>query len=463
MASERDEGSPASAALPHRIPLSRSRRRLNFERRIRISLWLLGLPSFLLVLLLLRVESVEPVTTVIVLICVVIAWAFVSSLFFEQITHPLQTLANVVSALRTDDYSFRARGGRRNDAMGDLALELNRLADGLQSQRAGAIEATALLDRVMSAMSSPVLAFDQEGALRLLNAAAERSLGLTRRDALNRNVFELNLEALLSEKDSVTFAPSTTRWLVRRSAFRLRGMPHTLFVLSDISDALREEERVAWERLVRVLGHEINNSLAPIKSIAGSLRQRLPVTAAEQADMASGLEVIEDRAESLNRFLQSYRQLLGLPSPRRISFSIARLVQRVAQLETRLEVHVVPGEDFSLFADEDQVQQALINLVRNAAEAAISNDVGRTDRTPCVEIGWERDGKDAVLSIIDNGSGLTNADNLFVPFYTTKPQGSGIGLALAQQIAQAHRGSVRLANRDADQGGCRAELRLPLP
>jgi two-component system nitrogen regulation sensor histidine kinase NtrY len=459
MASERNE---ASTAL-RRIPLTRSRRRLHFERRIRITLWLLGLPIFLLTLLLLRLEHVEPVTIAIALLCVVIAWAFAASLFLEQITHPLQTLANVVSALRTDDYSFRARGGRRNDAMGDLALELNRLADGLQSQRAGAIEATALLDRVMGAMSSPVLAFNHEGALRLLNPAGERSLNLQRRTALNRNVFDLNLEALLSDKDSVTFAPSTTRWLVRRSEFRLRGMPHTLFVLSDISDALREEERLAWERLVRVLGHEINNSLAPIKSIAGSLRQRLPVTAAEQADMRSGLEVIENRAESLNRFLQSYRQLLGLPSPRRINFSIATLVQRVALLEIRLDVHVEPAEDFILFADEDQIQQALINLVRNAAEAAISNDITQVEHTPHVEISWERDGRDAVLSVTDNGSGLTNADNLFVPFYTTKPQGSGIGLALAQQIAQAHRGSIRLENRDDKQGGCRAELRLPLP
>jgi nitrogen fixation/metabolism regulation signal transduction histidine kinase len=462
MASERDGVSKAGNTLPRRIPLGHSRRRLNFERRIQISLWLLGLPSFLLALLLLVREGVEPVTTAIVLACLLIAWAFASSLLMEQIKHPLQTLANVVAALRSDDYSFRARGGRRNDVMGDLALELNRLADSMQTQRAGAIEAIALLDRVMSAMTSPVVAFDHEGALRMLNPAAEKSLSLQRRHALKRNVFELNLEALFSGKDSVTLASSTTRWLVRRTTFRLHGMPHTLFVLSDISAALREEERIAWERLVRVLGHEINNSLAPIKSIAGSLRQRLPLPANEQSDIESGLEIIEGRAESLNRFLQSYRQLIGLPAPRRTKVSVANLVQRAAQLETRLHVSVIQAEDFILFVDEDQVQQALINLLRNATEAALSNDATQAGRTPQVEILWERDGREAVLSVLDNGSGLMNVDNLFVPFYTTKPEGSGIGLALVQQIAQAHRGFVKLANREDAPSGCRADLILPI-
>ncbi|SEB37654.1 sensor histidine kinase [Terriglobus roseus] len=460
MASERDDR--GGNALPRRIPLGRSRRRLYFERRIWLFLWLLSLPGLLLTLFVLYQSAVEPVTCAIVIGCFLIVWAFAISLLMEQIKHPLQTLANVVSALRTEDYSFRARGGRRNDAMGDLALELNRLADGLQSQRAGAMEAVALLDRVMSTMTTPILAFDHEGALRMLNPAAEHSLGLQRKDALNRNVFELDLEALLAAKDAVSFPPSTARWLVRRSTFRLQGIPHTLFLLSDISAALREEERVAWERLVRVLGHEINNSLAPIKSIAGSLRQRLPLPPDEQADIESGLEIIETRADSLNRFLQAYRQLLALPTPRRASVSIAGLIQRVAHLETRVPVDVVPGEDVSILIDADQIQQALINIVRNSAEACMSQDVLRADRVPLVEIQWGRDEKCLYLSVTDNGIGLTNADNLFVPFYTTKLQGSGIGLALAQQIAQAHRGSVRLANRTDGQQGCRAELELPL-
>jgi nitrogen fixation/metabolism regulation signal transduction histidine kinase len=242
------------------------------------------------------------------------------------------------------------------------------------------------------------------------------------------------------------------------------GVPHTLFVLSDVSAALREEERIAWERLIRVLGHEINNSLTPIKSIAGSLRGRLAtlgVVPSERVDFERGLEVIENRSESLNRFLQAYRQLMGLPSPKLSAVSLAALVERVAQLERRVTVTVTPAADVVLQVDRDHIEQALINLVRNAADAALSPDaIG--GGAPCVEISWQIAGAEVIIVVLDNGPGLTNAANLFVPFYTTKPGGTGIGLVLAQQIAQAHRGSVQLTNRTDGYTGCKADLRLPL-
>src|SRR6202020_1573905 len=239
------------------------------------------------------------------------------------------------------DYSFRARGGQRNDALGDLALEVNRLAGTLQGQRAGALEAMALVERVMRSMQSPVLAFDPEGRLRLLNAAGEAAFRLKIQTSLGYPATELKLERLLQVGDdeviSLGAGSQSVRWVVKRTNFRLRGIPHTLLVLSDVSAALREEERLAWERLIRVLGHEINNSLTPIKSIAGSLRGRLTSLHAvdNDRDFDSGLEVIENRAESLNRFLQAYRQLMGLPAPRLASVSVAALAQRVALLERR--------------------------------------------------------------------------------------------------------------------------------
>ncbi len=373
----------------------------------------------------------------------------------------------MVAALREDDYSFRARGGRRNDALGDLALEVNALAGMLQGQRAGGLEAMALVERVMSSMESPVLAFDPEGRLMLLNAAGERAFGLRGQAALGRSAEKLKLEYLLDTGDddllSLGGAQQAARWVVKRTSFRLRGVPHTLLVLSDVSAALREEERIAWERLIRVLGHEINNSLTPIKSIAGSLRGRLASSHSAQdegGDFERGLEVIENRAESLNRFLQAYRQLMGLPAPKLAPVSLAALVERVARLETRVRVAVTSTLDVTLTVDADHIQQALINLTRNAAEAALSPDALGED-APHVEIAWECVADEVLISILDNGPGLTNAGNLFVPFYTTKPTGTGIGLVLAQQIAQAHRGSVQLANRTDGQNGCRAELRLP--
>jgi nitrogen fixation/metabolism regulation signal transduction histidine kinase len=450
------------------VPPGRSGRRLSFERRLRLWLYLLGLPTAILCWLLLRRYSVDPLEQCFVLLALVLGWAFAVSILMEQIIRPLQTLANVVAALSEDDYSFRARGGQRNDAVGDLALEVNRLAGTLQGRRAGALEAMALVERVMRSMQSPVLAFDPEGRLRLLNAAGERAFGLRGQTVLGSSAMQLQLEGLLHVGDDEVISLGTgqqsARWVVKRASFRLHGIPHTLLVLSDVSAALREEERVAWERLIRVLGHEINNSLTPIKSIAGSLRGRLAALkniSSERVDFERGLEVIENRSESLNRFLQAYRQLMGLPAPKLGAVSLAALVERVAQLERRVGVTVTATADVVLQVDRDHIEQALINLVRNAADAALSPDA--TDgNSACVDISWQTTGAEVVIAIVDNGPGLTNAGNLFVPFYTTKPGGTGIGLVLAQQIAQAHRGSVQLANRTDGHTGCKADLRLPL-
>ena len=475
---------PSFAGRRKRLPLGRSRQRLSFERWLRLALYLMGLPALALTALEFAQHHVDASIQWIALPSIAIAWMFLVSLLLEHIIRPLQTLANVVAALREDDYSFRARGGRRNDAMGDLALEINALAGMLQVQRVGAMEAMALVERVMMSMQSPVLAFDPDGRLKLLNTAAERAFNLRSESVQGRSptktsTSKADLDRLLHAEDndllSLSNSQQSARWVVKRTRFRLRGIPHTLFVLSDVSEALREEERLAWERLIRVLGHEINNSLTPIKSIAGSLRSRLKSVDAseEEDDFARGLEVIEDRAESLNRFLQAYRELMGLPAPRLESISLAGVVKRVAKLETRLPVSVTGSSDVTIHADPDQLAQALINLVRNAAEASLSPDAvavtasrnGNSNeslqRVACVEIGWEIGQNEALITILDNGPGLTNAGNLFVPFYTTKPGGTGIGLVLAQQIALAHSGSVQLVNR-TDTHGCKACFRIPI-
>jgi two-component system, NtrC family, nitrogen regulation sensor histidine kinase NtrY len=443
-----------------RLPLGRSRRRLSFEKRLRMWLYLMSVPMLALTVTLLVEHDASWQSLLICTLGLFFIWVLAASFLTEQIVRPLQTLANVVAALREDDYSFRARGARRNDALGDLALEVNALAGMLQAQRTGALEAMALLERVMASMESPVLAFDLDGRLLMLNAAGERAFNTSSSKALGRSAEALNLAHLLATEDGELIVlpqknRQTDRWVVKRSYFRLRGVRHTLLMLSDVSKALREEERLAWERLIRVLGHEINNSLTPIKSIAGSLRGRLAATDSS-ADFERGLAVIENRAESLNRFLQAYRQLMGLPTPKLQPISLATLIARVVHLEARLPVTILASEDLTISIDPDQIEQALINLIRNAADAALSPD---TEAPPSVQLFWKRTGSELVISILDSGLGLTNAANLFVPFYTTKPNGTGIGIILAQQIAEAHSGSVRLSNR-TDTQGCIAELRL---
>ena len=262
-------------------------------------------------------------------------------------------------------------------------------------------------------------------------------------------------------------------WMVRRSSFRQHGIPHTLLVLSDVSIALREQERDAWQRLIRVIGHEINNSLTPIKSIAGSLRSWIHINPPKAQTMDAfagddhvfsldrGLKIIENRAESLNRFIQAYRQLAQLPPPALQPVSLHSLIERAVALETRVAVQLKPGPDIVLQLDPDQIEQLIINLLRNAAEAALARFPERAVQTSEVTITWKTAPQAVVILIEDNGIGLTNPSNLFVPFYTTKPGGSGIGLALARQICEAHGGVLQVANR-LDGPGCGAEIRLPV-
>jgi nitrogen fixation/metabolism regulation signal transduction histidine kinase len=394
-----------------------------------------------------------------------IAWWILAMILHEQTVRPLQTLANVVAALREEDYSFRARGATADDALGELSLEVNTLADLLADQRIRAIEATALLRRVVEEIDAPLFAFDPEGMLRVVNPAGERLLQQAAVRLLGRTADEIGLaDCLNSANDALIALPSSTsaRWLVRQSKFREKGVPHTLVVLSDVSRALREEERSAWQRLIRVLGHELNNSLAPIKSIAGSLSTRLAETTLEpehRRDFERGLAIIEERTASLNRFLQAYRQLAQMPPPMVRKIPLLPIVERVAFLETRLDVEIDPGPEVVLMADADQIEHMLINLLRNAVEAAL--ELSADAASPRVTVNWKVEEHSVVLTIDDNGPGLFNPSNAFVPFYTTKPAGSGIGLALSRQIAEAHGGSLELSNRNGERG-CQARLVLPL-
>jgi two-component system nitrogen regulation sensor histidine kinase NtrY len=439
----------------------------SFETKIKVLIASLCVPLFTLCVVLLWIEHVSISLIVGSLTTLGLVVLLVASIFLEQVVRPLQTLANVVAALREEDFSFRARGATPHDSLGELAIEINQLADAMQSQRLSALEAVALLRRVILEMDAPVLAFDEQCALRVVNPAAERVLHLHAARDLGRNADELQLRHILDQDDegitTIEGQGQIGRWMVRRSSFRQRGVPHTLLVLSNVSSALREEERVAWRRLIRVLGHEISNSLAPIKSIAGSLRSRISQVPVEQAaNFERGLNVIESRAESLNRFVQAYRQLAQLPAPILKHVPLPALLDRVAGLETRLTVEIGEVQPINLLADADQIEQLLINLVKNAVDAAVNErEEARLTGSPAVKIRSRSAGDMVSILIEDNGPGLTNPGNLFVPFYTTKTSGSGVGLVLARQIAEAHGGSLELRNR-VDVKGCQAEVRIPI-
>jgi len=460
--------SPTGALGANKPP---KRVRMRYEKRVTLFAVLAALPGILVSGILIWLQSWSQESKIALFTVELVAWGLAAMALHEQAIRPLQTLSNVVASLREEDYSFRARGIAVEDALGELSLEVNALADMLAGQRIHAIEATALLRRVVEEIDIPLFAFDPRQALRLVNSAGERLLQQPSARLLGRTAGEIGLlDCLTIENEGLVplhLNGSNARWLVRRSSFRQDGVPHTLVVLSDVSRALREEERRAWQRLVRVLGHELNNSLAPIKSIAGSLSTRIAgvsLTPEQRQDFLRGLEIIEARAASLNRFLQAYRQLAQMPPPVLRETSLESVIKRVADLEVRIKVLVVPGPEIALMVDPDQLEQMLINLVRNAVEAVLASPHEENGEvkaiTPEIVIHWQATAKEVVILIDDNGPGLLNPSNVFTPFYTTKPSGSGIGLVLSRQIAEAHGGAIELANRK-DRQGCQVRIALP--
>jgi len=422
---------------------------------------LAGLPAVVIALILLWTGSLTPKAQWTLTLITLGFWLGVASELRERVVFPLQTLSNLLAALREGDFSIRGRHVRNADALAEVTREVNTLAETLREQRLGALEATALLRKVMEEIDVAVFTFDGERRLCLVNRAGERLLNTPSERLVGLKAEDIGLGDCLEEGATqrlidAVFPGGTGRWEMRRTTFRQGGLPHQLLVLSDLRWALREEELKAWQRIVRVIGHELNNSLAPIKSISGSLRSLLLREARPEdweEDMHRGLGVMEARAESLSRFMAAYAQLAKLPPPKFRAVDIGGLLRRVVRLETRLPVSLEPGPEVTVSVDGDQIEQVLINLVRNAVDAALETGGG-------VRLSCQRSNAYIEIVIQDDGPGLPNTTNLFVPFFTTKPGGSGIGLVLSRQIAEAHGGSLTLENRRNGPGGCEARLRL---
>ena len=441
--------------------MSAQKPRLVHEQRILLMALAAGFPAVLTCMLILWLGDYTSKVQWTLTVGIVGAWLGFCFALRERVASPLRTLANLLEAMREGDYSIRASGVKSDDAMGEVMQQVNAMSATLRAQRLGALEATTLLRKVMEEINVAVFAFDGERRLRLVNRAGERMLNEPAERILGADAARLGLDSYLEGEAQQTvqrtFAGATARWGISRSTFREGGLPHQLLVVTDLTRPLREEELKAWQRLVRVLGHELNNSLAPIKSIAGSLENiltRQPRAADWEEDVRRGLAVIATRSEALSRFMTAYARLAKLPPPTIASVGVGDLVRRVIGLETRLKPQLESGPELTIQADGDQLEQLLINVIRNAADASLETGGG-------VRVGWNRQNSHLVVWVRDDGPGLPNTSNLFVPFFTTKPTGSGIGLVLSRQIAEAHGGTLTLQNA-ADGPGCEARLVLPL-
>jgi nitrogen fixation/metabolism regulation signal transduction histidine kinase len=378
----------------------------------------------------------------------------------SRVLGTLETVTDLLGALREGDYGLRGRVRPGHDPLQGLIADVNLLSDALREGRRKRTEASRFLGKTLTALKDPVFVADEDGRLRLINPAARQLIGADRGSVLGRDLVSLGLAEALATPDNAVFhgrfPGGEGRWAVRRAAWRSEGREHRLIMLRDLSAALGQEERRAWQRLIRVLSHELNNSLTPIASLAGSLSALLEEGSAPglRDDLQVGLEVIERRASSLARFLSGYGKLARLPPPRPRSFRLDVALARLALLDRRLAIEVRGSEAITTYGDEDQLSQAFINLLRNAVEAALPVGGG-------VRLDWYTDGRRICIVIEDDGVGLPDSDALFVPFFTTKPEGSGIGLSLTRLILEAHAGTVELLPREGARGAV-ATVRLPL-
>jgi two-component system, NtrC family, nitrogen regulation sensor histidine kinase NtrY len=443
---------------------SARKRWLTFERRLFVLALGAGLPGLIAAVVLLTIGDFSPGTRWTLIVLMSAVWLGFAASVRERVAYSMRTLANLLGALRDGDFSFRLRMDDRG-SLGEVYAQINEMAETLHEQRLGAMEATALLQKVISEIDVAIFAFDSGGTLRLINKSGEQLIQMNAEQAMGESADRLGLASYLtgpvSSVTRASFPGGAGLWSVRRGDFRESGQPHQLLVLSDITRPLREEELHAWQRLVRVLGHEINNSLTPVKSLSSSLLSLVandPLPADWRDDVRSGLNVILNRCDALNRFTGAYARLARLPAPKLQPVRVADWVGRVAQLEVRSPVRVMPGPDITIRADADQLDQLLINIVRNAVDASIERN-GEGNRG--VSLGWRQDHSGIEVWVDDEGHGIANPANLFVPFFTTKPGGSGIGLFLSRQIAEAHAGTVTLKNR-VPGPGCRAVITLPM-
>jgi PAS domain S-box-containing protein len=434
--------------------------RADFLNRLVALVALVTVPTALAIVGLMIYAGISRYLTALAALLLALVIGYCLATIRDRVSFQFMTISVLLDGLEIGDYSLRGRRHRGDDSLDGVVAQINRLAEELARQRSSVREGRLLLEKVIRQIGVAILAFDDRDEVVLANPAATALYGFSSEEILGSNVASLNAEAMLAaDNDSVVeleFPNRSGRFHIHFDEFRERARAHRLVFLTDVRVLLRSEERRAWQDLIRVISHEINNSLAPISSISKTLRESGiddGVESPGRIGLANGLKVIEERSAALKAFVQRFGQLSQLPEPEKEPISIRQLVESVIPLFEKREVVCESDLEIVLQADPVQLKQVLINIFKNADEAM-------PDPAGVIAINWIMRKERLLIEITDEGSGIGNPDNLFVPLYTTKEHGSGLGLVLCRQIVEAHDGNLTISNR-ADSRGCEVLIELP--
>jgi len=437
--------------------------KVSFEKQLTQLSLIACLPVFFLLIFMMWYAKIStPLILLTILLCS-ITIIFCHTKIHQISAYQFRSICNLLDAMIQGDYSLRARTSEGDTALNELVDSVNSLAQRLTKQRNESVESQFLLQTVIKHIDVATIALNEKNEFAFINPAAEKLLGLTSgsKDKTSLNQLEQlkHLERGKSKVMNLVFDKQQGKFNVHMEEFREEGKQHRLLFLTDVSRLLRIEERNAWQSLVRVISHEINNSLAPIASISETLKRMMSKQQnieMHKDNLVDGLSIIAQRANNLTNFVNSYKQIAHLPEPKKRQTNIHELINKIIPLYQSNHINIQPSEKVSLLIDPVQIEQVLINLIKNAVES-----VNSTNKNGKIEVSWNLNKDRFQLMIGDQGAGISNESNLFVPFYTTKKQGSGIGLVLCRQILEVHDGKLSLKNK-TNETGCIATIDLPL-
>ena len=386
--------------------------------------------------------------TVFILFFIPLSFLFVY--FYKKIITPFYSLTSLVEAIRLEDYSLRIKDNYHSGVLHALSQEIAELSDDLQQRKQVYDQHTLFIYHLIEQLETPIAIFNNQ--LKLSHANAAFSQYIDQPWQAKRMSKSEDLGLVLQKGWQFKDQGQSERWQIKYSQFVEHEQTYHLVILSNVEELLRVNQQKSWQQIIRVLSHEIRNSLTPIKSLAQTLvSQELEETKSKQA-----LQVIVDRSISLQEFVNRYGDITKHITLNKSWFNTAEFLETITVL--------FPQSTFSLdnnvekiWGDVVLLKQVLINLIKNGVEA--NNQNSESCLSISISLQDNRNEKSIVIEMTDNGQGIANIENLFVPFYTTKKQGQGIGLSLSKNIIEQHEGRLTLVN-NTDKNGATAKIYL---